>query len=518
MTLDAGSRADDADVLSAAALDAIRGAVQVRASADAVEVQAVATLTLTRRRQALRADPAAELDLVDTGTAAEIALLRRLAPGTARSAMELALRFTGDAHGTPGTDDGEPNGHGPATFAALRRGALDLARARRLTEQLSQVPLPEVDEARARELGVEVPADASSTQRRDLLRRAARRLLVQALVLVEAELLEPGSVPALADRRPGPAAGDLTPTQLDARLRRLVARALPAAHEQRLREAHERRSCTLRHLGGADEGTALLQVTGRADLLHAAFTRLDGTARALLAADRAAAVEPTVEADTRRTVDQARVDTLLAMVLGDSESLAAAHRVRVELALVAPAGAVLPGGTPTARGPEGDGTVTLGAGVPARGDAPGELDGVGPVPASLVRELAADARWRRWVTDPETGLVTWTSPRTYRPTAAVARLVKARDRECTFPTCRARARSDVDHVIPFPEGPTVPENLCVTCRRHHRLKHHGSFRTRLEPDGTLTWTTPTGVTVRNPTPSHPPPAVHPPASAEPPPF
>jgi len=38
-------------------------------------------------------------------------------------------------------------------------------------------------------------------------------------------------------------------------------------------------------------------------------------------------------------------------------------------------------------------------------DAPAELAGYGPIPADLARELAADATWRRILTDPVTGAV-----------------------------------------------------------------------------------------------------------------
>ena len=81
----------------------------------------------------------------------------------------------------------------------------------------------------------------------------------------------------------------------------------------------------------------------------------------------------------------------------------------------------------------------------------------------------------------------------YRPSAALDRYVRARDRHCQFPTCRQPAhRGDLDHIIPFPLGPTTAENLTALCRRHHRLKQHPGWRLARGPDGTLEWTTPTG--------------------------
>ena len=117
--------------------------------------------------------------------------------------------------------------------------------------------------------------------------------------------------------------------------------------------------------------------------------------------------------------------------------------------------------------------------------------------------VAADARpvpLHRLLTDPRGLLPALLTrlpeppPRTdaYQPTAAQARVVRARDRCCTFPGCPRRPRrTDLDHRVRHPDGPTSTANLQVLCRHHHRLKHDGWQCVR-HPDGTTTWTSPRG--------------------------
>ena len=75
----------------------------------------------------------------------------------------------------------------------------------------------------------------------------------------------------------------------------------------------------------------------------------------------------------------------------------------------------------------------------------------------------------------------------------MATRVKTRDRRCRFPGCTiAAVFCDIDHVTPWPHGPTHDTNLLSLCRRHHRIKQRLRWNLTLTPDGIATWTDPTG--------------------------
>lgn len=81
----------------------------------------------------------------------------------------------------------------------------------------------------------------------------------------------------------------------------------------------------------------------------------------------------------------------------------------------------------------------------------------------------------------------------YRPCTRLAALVRARDRRCRFPGCTVAAVfCDLDHVRPWPDGPTREENLICLCRRHHRIKQRTGWRATVTPDAVVTWIDPTG--------------------------
>lgn len=100
------------------------------------------------------------------------------------------------------------------------------------------------------------------------------------------------------------------------------------------------------------------------------------------------------------------------------------------------------------------------------------------------------------------GTITDTGPRRYQPSPALARFIRGRDRTCQWPRCNQPARRcDLDHAQPYDlGGPTSSANNHCLCRKHHRAKTHGGYQVRRHPDGSATWTTPSGKTYRAPPP------------------
>ena len=87
----------------------------------------------------------------------------------------------------------------------------------------------------------------------------------------------------------------------------------------------------------------------------------------------------------------------------------------------------------------------------------------------------------------------------YRPSDELAEFVRMRDLFCRFPGCDVAAdRCDLDHVRPWPWGPTHASNLNCKCRKHHLMKTFwtgvGGWADQQLPDGTVIWTAPSGAT------------------------
>jgi Domain of unknown function (DUF222) len=249
-------------------------------------------------------------------------------------------------------------------------------------------------------------------------------------------------------------AAEQTPGQLRAAAHRAILRIDPDGAEHRRQQRTTYRAVILQP---DEDGTADLTAVNldAADAV-AAYQRLDAYARAMSPGDT-------------RSMDQRRADALIDLLLGrtgNHHSTTPVAQVQVTVAA----------------------TTLLGL-----DDHPGDLAGYGPITAQAARQLAAEGTWRRILTDPLSGTVLDVGRTTYRPPKALADHIRTRDRTCRFPGCRHPAhRCDLDHGIPYPQGPTSEANLCCLCRHHHRVKHHGNWTIEHGENGTITWTSPTG--------------------------
>ncbi|CAI9389409.1 HNH endonuclease signature motif containing protein [Microbacterium sp. T2.11-28] len=255
--------------------------------------------------------------------------------------------------------------------------------------------------------------------------------------------------------------------------RTIAARLQRDLVDDRQRRAHERRRVRLYDI---EDGLTRLVADLPAALARAAFERVS---------DLAAAVDDDDDVDgdgerDDRCLDERRADVLCDLLIGgapaahpDLRAGGAAVRVTVPL-------------------------LTL-AGVD---DDPAILDGHGPIDAGTARRLAAAAPgWERVVQHPLTGEVLACDR--YRPSAALRRLIDARDEHCRWPGCRRAARRcDADHTVAYAEGgDTAASNLALFCRRHHRLKHASPWRVRQLGGGRLEFRSPTGRTYLNDAPT-----------------
>ena len=81
----------------------------------------------------------------------------------------------------------------------------------------------------------------------------------------------------------------------------------------------------------------------------------------------------------------------------------------------------------------------------------------------------------------------------YVPSRKLRHLLHARNQTCSAPACNAQSVfSDLDHTMPYPDGPTDQCNLNPKCRRHHRTKQAPGWKTAQSAPDTVTWTTPSG--------------------------
>lgn len=187
-----------------------------------------------------------------------------------------------------------------------------------------------------------------------------------------------------------------------------------------------------------EDGMAQLSVTSSVDQVRLARHRLHLTAKELRSRG------------DERTIEQLMADVALDLIIGRAPDLPVPRYAR----------------------PIVNVTVSLETIAGLRDD-PGQLSGGAVIPADLARAIATSegATWHRLLTDPIGGPVAL-STKSYQPTDTIWRYVVATGPTCSHAGCdRPAVECELDHVVPWPLGPTSTDNLEPLCKRHHKAKH-----------------------------------------------
>ncbi|MDR6793163.1 hypothetical protein J2X12_002337 [Pseudarthrobacter oxydans] len=128
---------------------------------------------------------------------------------------------------------------------------------------------------------------------------------------------------------------------------------------------------------------------------------------------------------------------------------------------------------------------------------PAVLDGFGPVPPSMARDLVANGAdsFYRVLVDPRDGAPLEIGRSSYRVTKAMRNWLRLRDGQCPFPGCsNPSLDNEADHLLAWHHGGTTGiSNLGQPCPKHHKLRHTTGWTptpaTKNQPPG---WTSPTG--------------------------
>ena len=321
---------------------------------------------------------------------------------------------------------------------------------------------------------------------------AGRVLLAQARVVIEETQQLTPMVCAEVESRIRTDAQTMAPGALRRRLRTLILALDADEAARRAAAAKADRGLTFRPI---EDSQTLLIAKGPAVQLRALELQLDADAKALRAGG-----DP-------RTMDQLRFDLLC-------QHTSSTGAKPLQALVHVPVGTAL-----------------------GLADEPGMLDGYGPLPAAIVRELLTDAELRKVCVDQTTGRVVAAERRIltpagypeglrralltmvqiastvdltpepqHDPSSALARAVRLRDPGCDGIGCSVPAsQCELDHSVRYPDGPTSLDNLRPRSQRCHHAKHSG-WTVTTDPDGTSHWTSPSGRTYTVPTRDRPPPA------------
>jgi hypothetical protein len=183
-------------------------------------------------------------------------------------------------------------------------------------------------------------------------------------------------------------------------------------------------------------------------------------------------------AGDRRCRDQIMADTLVERITGQ----ASAPDVSAEVQIMMPLDTLLD----------------------ANNHSPAELDGYGPLPADVARDIVATSKgrlwWRRLYAAPEGGPLAGGDPFRRRFDGFLRKLIMLRDRRCRDPFCDAPIRH-IDHIKRYSDnGLTIYPNGRGACERGNYLREMPGWQVEAVSSGldgrrhTIQITTPTGHT------------------------
>jgi hypothetical protein len=141
---------------------------------------------------------------------------------------------------------------------------------------------------------------------------------------------------------------------------------------------------------------------------------------------------------------------------------------------------------------------------------PAMLDGHGPIPASMARDLVANGAgsFYRVLVDPRDGAPLEIGRTSYRVGTAMRNWLRMQDARCPFPgSSNHSLDNEADHILAWHHGGTTGiSNLGQPCPKHHKLRHTSGWKptpaTKNEPPG---WISPTGRHYRSESPDWEPP-------------
>ena len=353
----------------------------------------------------------------------------------------------------------EATRNGRALTEVVERGVrLELAAALRITEHAAGDLLSFSDA-----LVHSYPVVLASLERARITERHAQ-VLVAAVNELEPEFRGQVVAPAIA----------LAETEAVGTFRRKLRALIDGVRSATLTERYER-AVTRRRIAiePDDDAMGWLHVYAPLVAIHAVFGRTTATAKGIKARD-----------GETRTLDQVRADVVLDLLIDGVLDTHPDHvrGVQATVFVTTPVLALLH---------ESD------ASRAAAGIDPPVVEGIGPIPLPVARELAGGATgWTRVLTHPETGMVLSVGRDLYRPPPALQKLVKWRADRCMGPGCGMPAsRCDVDHNVDWAlGGHTELANLGPLCEGHHTVRHHTDWSIRQVPGsgGAILWTSPSG--------------------------